>query len=285
MSSEQNIISRRLCGVNFSYYNTQQVRKISVKEITNPVAFDQLGRPLQGGLYDPSMGVSPYDKLSRCVTCGQESLDCPGHLGHIELLLPVYNPFTVKILLKILRSKCFYCNKLRMSKDKIRQFENIFLLIHLGYPDQAKEYRALLERQQRSKGKQKSKEAAPPSEDTSRKSSAQTQTTAEKIQPSLSASEAQIVENFNRLESQKEDEKIRQILRLLKVKKNLDPQTYKHPEPLSHHNTTFEEFYKLFWSNISTSGKCPHCNKPNSAVRKEGSSKFFISSNTEISQQ
>ena len=39
----------------------------------------------------------------RCVTCGQEGLSCPGHIGHIELILPVYNPFLMDILLKLLK--------------------------------------------------------------------------------------------------------------------------------------------------------------------------------------
>lgn len=30
---------------------------MSVKEITNPKAFDKLGHPLKSGLYDPAMGV------------------------------------------------------------------------------------------------------------------------------------------------------------------------------------------------------------------------------------
>jgi DNA-directed RNA polymerase I subunit RPA1 len=64
------MIFHRLGGVNFSYYKSKEIRDISVKEITNPVAFDQLSRPLNNGLYDPAMGVSPYDKISRCVTCG-----------------------------------------------------------------------------------------------------------------------------------------------------------------------------------------------------------------------
>lgn len=63
------------------------------------------------------MGVSPYDKFTRCETCGSEGLDCPGknismkillisslgHMGHVELLLPVYNPFMIDKLLKLLR--------------------------------------------------------------------------------------------------------------------------------------------------------------------------------------
>ena len=34
-----DIISKRICGVNFSYYKSDEIRKLSVKEITNPNAF------------------------------------------------------------------------------------------------------------------------------------------------------------------------------------------------------------------------------------------------------
>lgn len=44
----QDIISRRLAGVGFSYYTADEIRKLSVKEITNPIAFDSLNRPLKG---------------------------------------------------------------------------------------------------------------------------------------------------------------------------------------------------------------------------------------------
>ena len=87
------MITKRLNGIAFGFYEPEEIRKLSVKEITNPLAFDQINRPLEGGLYDPALGVSPYEKYSRCQTCGQEGLACPGHQGHISLLLPVYNPF------------------------------------------------------------------------------------------------------------------------------------------------------------------------------------------------
>jgi len=65
------------------------------------------------------MGVSPYDKLVRCVTCGQDAQECPGHFGHIELALPVYNVFLVTKMLKLLRSMCFSCHRLRLTRERM----------------------------------------------------------------------------------------------------------------------------------------------------------------------
>ncbi len=96
-------ITKRLNGIIFGFYEPNEIKKLSVKEITNPLAFDQINRPLPNGLYDPALGVSPYEKFSRCTTCGQEGLNCPGHLGHIQLILPVYNPFLMDKLHKLLQ--------------------------------------------------------------------------------------------------------------------------------------------------------------------------------------
>ena len=43
-------------SISFSFFTTEDVRRISVKQITNPVLLDDLNRPNVGGLYDPSLG-------------------------------------------------------------------------------------------------------------------------------------------------------------------------------------------------------------------------------------
>ena len=53
-------ISSVVTGVSFSYYTAEEVRRLSVKEIVNPVAFDELQNPVPGGLYDPALG--PIDQ-------------------------------------------------------------------------------------------------------------------------------------------------------------------------------------------------------------------------------
>lgn len=107
-----------LDSVNFSFYSPEEARKVSVKEISSDLAFDSLQRPINGGLYDPCMGVSPYDHLSRCGTCDNESAECPGHPGHIELAVPVYNPFLFSDLYKLLKASCYHCHRLRIISNK-----------------------------------------------------------------------------------------------------------------------------------------------------------------------
>lgn len=49
------------------------------------------------GLHDPALGLeSGVMPTRQCVTCRQNSTSCPGHFGHIELPVPVYNPLLLK---------------------------------------------------------------------------------------------------------------------------------------------------------------------------------------------
>jgi DNA-directed RNA polymerase beta' subunit len=49
-------ISSTAQSLSFSVLTTEDVRRISVKQITNPVLLDGLNRPNLGGLYDPALG-------------------------------------------------------------------------------------------------------------------------------------------------------------------------------------------------------------------------------------
>ena len=52
-------------SVSFSVLTTEDIRRISVKQVTNPVLLDDLNRPNVGGLYDPALG--PVYKQDMCV--------------------------------------------------------------------------------------------------------------------------------------------------------------------------------------------------------------------------
>lgn len=114
MISSNEVPCHQLEGVKLSLYTANEIKNLSVKRITNPETFDSLLHPNYGGLYDPSLG--PTDRDDLCETCGQNSVYCPGHMGHIELPLPVYHPLFMKILIQILRSSCFCCHKLLLTK-------------------------------------------------------------------------------------------------------------------------------------------------------------------------
>lgn len=65
INKDKKPIQNQIDSVRFDLYNSEFIRKISVKAITEPLAYDNLNRPVRGGLHDPAMGVSAYDKISK----------------------------------------------------------------------------------------------------------------------------------------------------------------------------------------------------------------------------
>ncbi|KAI9488674.1 hypothetical protein BDB00DRAFT_877143 [Zychaea mexicana] len=112
-------IGSEINSVSFSFYQPHEIKKISVKQIVNPVLFDALGHPTKGGLYDPALG--PFQKTQICGTCSQSHHNCPGHFGHIELPVPTYNPMFFDNLYALIRAKCAYCNKFRMGRHMMHK--------------------------------------------------------------------------------------------------------------------------------------------------------------------
>ena len=53
-------ISSTVSSVSFSFLTTDDIRRISVKQITNPIIFDNLNQPNIGGLYDPALGPTTH---------------------------------------------------------------------------------------------------------------------------------------------------------------------------------------------------------------------------------
>ncbi|XP_007952293.1 DNA-directed RNA polymerase I subunit RPA1 [Orycteropus afer afer] len=96
MLGSKNMPWRRLQGISFGMYSAEELKKLSVKSITNPRYLDSLGNPSVNGLYDLALG--PADSKEVCSTCVQDFNNCSGHLGHIELPLTVYNPLLFDFL-------------------------------------------------------------------------------------------------------------------------------------------------------------------------------------------
>eukprot|EP01125_Pyxidicula_operculata_P014325 TRINITY_DN4767_c0_g7_i1.p1 TRINITY_DN4767_c0_g7~~TRINITY_DN4767_c0_g7_i1.p1 ORF type:complete len:1661 (+),score=497.86 TRINITY_DN4767_c0_g7_i1:111-5093(+) len=118
MALKNSVISNVISGVSYGFHSPDDIRKISVKCITIPAAFDDLNLPVPGGVYDPALG--PFDdQFGTCPTCTLSSQDCPGHFGHIELPAPVFNPLTFSILRTLTSGLCFNCNQLSIPKEEL----------------------------------------------------------------------------------------------------------------------------------------------------------------------
>ncbi|TAQ83929.1 hypothetical protein B7494_g7741 [Chlorociboria aeruginascens] len=132
-------------AVDFGFLTVDEIRALSVKRIQNPVTFDTLLHPVPEGLYDLALGafgdnafVKPSSLIlsiinySSCTTCNLGFPNCPGHVGHIDLPVPVYHPTFMDQLLRLLRSKCVYCHRLRMSRKEINGYLCKLRLIQHG---------------------------------------------------------------------------------------------------------------------------------------------------------
>ena len=118
--AQRGLIQKEIASASFSFYDADEVRKISVKRITNPVLFDGLGNAVPDGLYDPALG--PTDPKTTCVTCKYPGGMCGGHFGHIELVVPVYNPLTFGTVVRLLKTTCFHCHRFRLHESRVRRF-------------------------------------------------------------------------------------------------------------------------------------------------------------------
>lgn len=99
--------------VQFSVLSPQEIRTGSVVEVILPDTYEGT-EPKAGGLFDPHMGVIDEGRI--CSTCENRSELCPGHFGHIELALPVYNMLFIETIIKVLRCVCFRCSNLLVDK-------------------------------------------------------------------------------------------------------------------------------------------------------------------------
>ena len=121
-------------NVSFSFLTSQDIRRISVKQIMNPVLLDDLNRPNIGGLYDPALGPSDRSDMyvflflslvakptyfHSCSTCHLTYFTCPGHYGHIELPAPVFHPLFMGNMLNLLRGTCMFCHRFKMSRTAV----------------------------------------------------------------------------------------------------------------------------------------------------------------------
>lgn len=58
---------------------------------------------------------------SQCITCNLSYFQCPGHPGHIDLDVIVYRPMLFQQMFTLLKTKCAYCHKMKLSENKCRQ--------------------------------------------------------------------------------------------------------------------------------------------------------------------
>lgn len=126
------IVRNEVVEMGFGIYSEDEMKALSVCKVTSPISTDSLGNPLPGGLYDARMGPTGADQSRGCITCGLNYVNCPGHPGHVELIQPVYHPLLFPSMFQLLRSKCSFCHKLRMSATREKVYLAKFRLLEMG---------------------------------------------------------------------------------------------------------------------------------------------------------
>ncbi|KAM4708710.1 DNA-directed RNA polymerase I subunit RPA1 isoform 2-T2 [Discoglossus pictus] len=144
MLISKDIPWRRLTGASFGIYSADEIRSLSVKAITNPQYMDNVGNPMVNGLYDLALG--PADIKEVCATCAQDFNNCPGHLGHIELPLTVYNPLFFDKLYLLIRGSCFHCHLLTCPRSVVHLILNQLKVLDRGALNEVYELEAVLSR-------------------------------------------------------------------------------------------------------------------------------------------
>ncbi|KAI0775964.1 beta and beta-prime subunits of DNA dependent RNA-polymerase [Trametes elegans] len=129
-------IPSTVASVSFSFLTTEDVRRVSVKQIVNPVLLDELNRPNVGGLYDPALG--PSDKQDICATCRLSYFSCPGHFGHIELPAPVFHPLFMVNAYHLIRGTCLFCHRFKVSRFVLCKYVAKLRLLEYGFVIAAK---------------------------------------------------------------------------------------------------------------------------------------------------
>jgi len=107
-------------GIKFGILSPNEIRALSIAEVSMADTYDEDGMPITSGLMDGRFGT--LEPRQRCRTCGNTASRCPGHFGHIELALPVIHPGFAKLIHKLLNSVCRTCGKILISEEEVTKF-------------------------------------------------------------------------------------------------------------------------------------------------------------------
>jgi DNA-directed RNA polymerase subunit A' len=113
-------MSKVIDSIRFGVLPPDEVRRLSVVEIHTSDTYDEDGGSISGGLMDQRLGT--LEPRQRCRTCGNISINCPGHYGHIELAVPVIHVEFAKQIYKILSVTCRGCGKLLLNDEEYEEF-------------------------------------------------------------------------------------------------------------------------------------------------------------------
>ncbi|MEM2165579.1 MAG: DNA-directed RNA polymerase subunit A' [Candidatus Bathyarchaeia archaeon] len=111
-------IYKAIDHIKFGILSPQEIRKMSVTEIQTADTYDEDGAAIPSGLMDSRLGV--LEPGQRCKTCGNTSVNCPGHFGHIELAVPVIHVEFAEIIYNLLQAICRNCGRILLPEKTVK---------------------------------------------------------------------------------------------------------------------------------------------------------------------
>ena len=102
--------------VNLSFASSEDIRRIAAVECKSFYINSTYG------IDSPKLGSVSLQH--ECETCGFLRDLCPGHIGYIELAMPIFNPLALDYIKQLLQCICEGCGKLLLPSIKKDQFMN-----------------------------------------------------------------------------------------------------------------------------------------------------------------
>jgi len=110
-SSQEPTIIHQIKGVSFGLMSPEEIKKGSVCEITKSKITDA------ESVYDLRLG--PMENNVRCMTCGCDNKECPGHFSYCELGIQMINPLLSYTALLFLKCFCYKCSSMLQTKEHL----------------------------------------------------------------------------------------------------------------------------------------------------------------------
>lgn len=110
---EEQLPSLLIEELALTIMSAEEIRTQSVVRITSTDAHGPKS------VNDPQMGVTEENIV--CSTCGKDNIECPAHLGRIELNVPIINPLFRREVIRVLNCVCNSCGGLLLNEAQIRE--------------------------------------------------------------------------------------------------------------------------------------------------------------------
>ncbi|CAJ1023156.1 RNA polymerase Rpb1, domain 1/RNA polymerase Rpb1, domain 2 [Leishmania utingensis] len=102
-------------SIKYSLLSEETIHRLSVVPCHRVI-----GTEKNFGVNDPRLG--PSDRLSVCNTCGQCSIECTGHAGHINLEVPVFHLGYFSAVIRVCRTICKRCSNVLLTREEMEYY-------------------------------------------------------------------------------------------------------------------------------------------------------------------